>query len=61
MGLVQTFEPGDFTLADLDALPDDGTRYEIVDGMLLVTAIPLPIHQTRLSRSSWNLRWRSPT
>jgi Uma2 family endonuclease len=42
---VQTLEPGQFTLADLDALPDDGMRYELVDGQLLVTPAPLPIHQ----------------
>jgi Uma2 family endonuclease len=46
MGAVQTLEPGDFTMADLDALPDDGKRRELVDGMLLVTPAPLPIHQT---------------
>ncbi|MDX6251698.1 MAG: hypothetical protein QOF10_5058 [Kribbellaceae bacterium] len=42
---MQTLEPGRFTLADLDALPDDGMRYELVDGQLLVTPAPLPIHQ----------------
>ncbi|GAA1601628.1 Uma2 family endonuclease [Kribbella sancticallisti] len=46
MGAVQTLEPGEFTLADLDALPEDGMRYELVDGTLLVTPAPLPIHQT---------------
>lgn len=46
MGIVQTLEPGEFTMADLDALPDDGMRYELVDGMLLVTPAPRPIHQT---------------
>lgn len=45
MELVQTLEPGQFTLADLDTLPDDGMRYELVDGQLLVTPAPLPIHQ----------------
>jgi Uma2 family endonuclease len=45
MGNVQTLEPGEFTLADLDALPDDGMRYELVDGQLLVTPAPLAIHQ----------------
>jgi len=42
---MHTLEPGQFTLADLDALPDDGMRYELVDGQLLVTPAPLPIHQ----------------
>jgi Uma2 family endonuclease len=45
MGAVQPLEPGEFTLADLDAMPDDGMRYELVDGTLLVTPSPLPIHQ----------------
>ena len=31
--------------ADLDVLPDDGHRYEIVDGSLLVTPPPLDGHQ----------------
>lgn len=43
---MRPLEPGEFTLADLDALPDDGMRYELVDGMLLVTPIPPLIHQT---------------
>jgi Uma2 family endonuclease len=45
MGAVQPLEAGEFTLADLDAMPDDGMRYELVDGTLLVTPSPLPIHQ----------------
>ncbi|MEV6281612.1 Uma2 family endonuclease [Kribbella sp. NPDC051770] len=45
MESVQTLEPGGFTLADLDTLPDDGMRYELVDGQLLVTPAPLAIHQ----------------
>ncbi|MEU4394680.1 Uma2 family endonuclease [Kribbella sp. NPDC023855] len=32
-------------MADLDDLPDDGMRYELVDGQLLVTPAPLPVHQ----------------
>lgn len=45
MLLMRTLEPGQFTVADLDDLPDDGMRYELVDGQLLVTPAPLPIHQ----------------
>jgi hypothetical protein len=26
-----------FTVADLDRMPDDGRRYELVDGVLLVS------------------------
>jgi Uma2 family endonuclease len=50
MGAVETLEPGDYTMADLDALPDDGKRYELVDGMLLMTPAPLPIHQRAVTR-----------
>ena len=45
MEYVQTLEPGEFTLADLDVLPDDGMQYELVDGILLVTPLPTPLHQ----------------
>ncbi len=29
-----------WTLADLEGLPDDGNRYEIIDGELHVTTVP---------------------
>ncbi len=34
-----------FTADDLDSLPDDGNRYELVDGELLVTPSPRVRHQ----------------
>ncbi len=34
-----------WTLDDLDALPDDGRRYELVDGGLVVTPPPTQWHQ----------------
>jgi Uma2 family endonuclease len=37
--------PDSWTEADLDALPDDGHRYEIVDGSLLVTPRATDDHQ----------------
>lgn len=37
--------PDYWSEADLDVLPDDGHRYEIVDGSLLVTPPPLDGHQ----------------
>ncbi|WP_162606458.1 Uma2 family endonuclease [Jiangella asiatica] len=37
-----------WTVADLEALPDDGLRYELVDGILLVSPAPRPIHQEAL-------------
>jgi Uma2 family endonuclease len=35
----------EWTVEMLDALPDDGQRYEIIDGELFVTPAPLEIHQ----------------
>jgi Uma2 family endonuclease len=35
-----------FTVDDVDALPDDGNRYEVLHGVLLVTPAPGVPHQT---------------
>lgn len=34
-----------FTVADLEAMPDDGNRYELIDGMLIVSPAPGWAHQ----------------
>lgn len=34
-----------FTVADLDRLPDDGRRYELLDGVLIVSPRPSTVHQ----------------
>ena len=39
---------GEWTADDLDALPDDGVRYELVDGVLLVSPSALMPHQVGL-------------
>src|SRR5262245_16770471 len=36
---------GPFTRADLNAMPDDGRRYELIDGALIVTPAPVWMHQ----------------
>ncbi|MGH3826987.1 MAG: Uma2 family endonuclease [Pseudonocardiaceae bacterium] len=36
---------GEFTVEDLERLPDDGLRYELLDGMLLVSPAPGVWHQ----------------
>lgn len=34
-----------FTVAELDQMPDDGRRYELLDGVLIVSPRPTTIHQ----------------
>lgn len=34
-----------FTVEDLDRLPDDGRRYELLDGVLIVSPRPTTVHQ----------------
>ena len=39
-----------WTVADRDALPDDGNRYEVIDGELFVTPSPAWRHQEAVAR-----------
>jgi len=39
-----------FTVADLESFPDDGNRYELLDGVLFVTPAPLPAHEELIHR-----------
>ena len=39
-----------YTVDELDRFPDDGNRYELVDGVLLVTPLPVPAHQIVANR-----------
>ena len=45
-----------WTVADLELLPDDGLRYELVDGTLLVSAAPSLQHQRVLGNLHLLLR-----
>jgi Uma2 family endonuclease len=44
-----------WTSADLEALPDDGTRYEIIDGELFMSKQPHVYHQSACTRVSFEL------
>lgn len=39
-----------FTRDDLDRMPDDGHRYELIDGVLVVSPSPRPLHQRVVTR-----------
>jgi Uma2 family endonuclease len=41
---------GPFTVAELDRLPDDGHRYELVGGVLVVSPRPTTVHQAVAER-----------
>lgn len=47
--------PGDLTYDDYVRLPDDGKRYEIIDGELEVSPAPAPRHQRVLGKLAFLL------
>jgi len=51
---------GEWTVADLEALPDNGLRYELLDGTLLVTPSPTPRHQGAIVELTVLLRSACP-
>ena len=51
-----------FTVADLENFPDDGNRYEVIDGELYVTTAPHLEHQFALNQVGVALtRWSDST
>ncbi|WP_216852801.1 Uma2 family endonuclease [Phytoactinopolyspora halotolerans] len=51
----------DWTVDDLAQLPeDDGLRYELIDGTLIVSPAPRPIHQRACARLSFLLQASCP-
>lgn len=45
VGMTMTAHGAPMTRAELDALPDDGRRHELIDGTLVVTPAPRVHHQ----------------
>ena len=39
-----------YTVDDLESFPNDGNRYELLEGMLLVTPAPMPPHELVVQR-----------
>lgn len=66
MGNVRTLSDGTgprgagLTRADLEAMPDDGHRYELLDGVLAVSPSPRPLHQRVVLRLSIALEHGCP-
>jgi Uma2 family endonuclease len=50
----------EWTVADLEGLPDDGLQYELLDGMLLVSPAPVPLHQRAVGNLYIALRAACP-
>lgn len=48
--MVMAQTTGAWTLAELDRLPEDSNKYELVDGELLVTPAPSPAHEELAAR-----------
>src|SRR5690348_11278011 len=54
MGMALVTVPR-YTVDDLDRFPEDGNRYELLDGVLLVTPAPRAVHQIVVNRIAYRL------
>lgn len=60
--VLMTTEPRGrlLTVEDLDLMPDDGQRYELIDGVLVVSPSPVPAHQVVVVELLYRLRSLCP-
>ena len=60
MTVMATDEGGPYTVEDLEGMPDDGRRYELIDGHLYVSPAPGFRHQDIVAELCGRLRAVSP-
>ena len=61
LGIVTTLPIGRaFTRRDLESMPDDGRRYELIDGTLVVTPAPSTRHQRAVGQLHLTLAHACP-
>ncbi|HVF05769.1 MAG TPA: Uma2 family endonuclease [Frankiaceae bacterium] len=58
--MTTVYARGPVSVAEFEALPDDGNRYELLDGTVYVTPAPAWVHQVALSRLNVLLRAAAP-
>ena len=53
--MTATRSPGGWTYEEFARLPDDGTRYEVIEGELYLSPSPRPLHQRAVSELIYRL------
>jgi Uma2 family endonuclease len=49
-GTIYLRKAGGFDVPDLELMPDDGRRHELVDGVIVVSPSPVRVHQRAVTR-----------
>lgn len=60
MGYPAPAHPGPYTVYDLVDMPDDGNRYEVIDGQLIVSPSPTGLHQIVVFGITYLLKEAAP-
>jgi Uma2 family endonuclease len=59
-GTIYLSKPGGFEIPDLELMPDDGRRHELVDGVIVVSPSPRRVHQRAALEIAVLLRAAAP-